>query len=420
MNSKRIAILLFIFGCFTSGASATTNSVDLFSDNKITCSEMHKYPQKIFKENPDLGSGYGSPIEVEYECQGGLASLPFLKRILRLAERIRSEGGPQYCTGSIIHAHWRYYHFELLRAGLAPNLLQIADKDPDKSEKLSRYFEYWANQSPGNGRLYTEFQTERARAQILLTKYYRERFSFPQKKAAEVAAAAMSIIIDRATGSFTGADSDNDSEQLSTIAQNLRKPSVTASALREFLAAKPTQAEIDEGLKAALLTNKPLSIISLLVDNLEKPDYGDESALFFALRNKRYVSLLIEKGASVNYANGFGKTPLFYAVENNAFEIVQLLLARGANPNQTYKTEAELKKFECSYNIRHFGRSVLMHAAQHADVKIVRLLVKNGAKVEAVDSLGLNALDYAIQYQRQPNIDYLRSLGMKPSQLRPQ
>jgi hypothetical protein len=177
-------------------------------------------------------------------------------------------------------------------------------------------------------------------------------------------------------------------------------------------------AEIDQALKAALLHNQSKQVIALLATHLNPIDNGDESALFFALHNKKYIQLLLNKGAAIDYVNGFGKTALFYAIENNTHSIVKYLLQKGANPNHPYKSKAELKKedvFECKYQIEHTKRTPLMHAAHHSDIKMLKLLLKYGTRLNDLDELGFNALDYAILFKQPKNAQFLRSKGLKPN-----
>ncbi len=402
----------------TQYSVAATENIDPISDKNITCKEMHRYPQKIFsKFDIDLGSGHGSPIEVDYECHDGLASLPFLKHIYRLTEVIRSEG-PRSCTGSIVHAHWRYYHFDLLLAGLAPNILLKPEMQLGNTNKLQAYFEYWASQSPSNYNQYKAFLTERKKAQPLLTKYYQQRFGFTHKKANAIATKALLLFTNHAAGSYPESSrySDEPPKKLSQAAQLLKFKNPDMALLKNILATHSPEEEIDQALKTALLKHQSKDLIVLLISHLKTVNHGDESALFFALDNQKNVELLLSKGAAVDYENGFGKTPLFYAVENSNYLMANFLISHGANPNHAYKSAAELKEnTECIYDIQHAKRTLLMHAAQHSDIKMLKLLIQHGARLQEVDELGFNALDYAIHSHKASNIIFLQSLGAKPN-----
>jgi ankyrin repeat protein len=74
------------------------------------------------------------------------------------------------------------------------------------------------------------------------------------------------------------------------------------------------------------------------------------------------VSLLLDKGATVNKKDNFGATALIYASENGQAEVVSLLLAKGA--------QVDAKTNE--------GKPALYYASGHPDV--AKLLVEKGAK----------------------------------------
>ena len=54
-----------------------------------------------------------------------------------------------------------------------------------------------------------------------------------------------------------------------------------------------------------------------------------------------------------------------------------------------------------------------MHAAQHADVSILKLLLDRGAAKDAVDAGGWNAADYALAARQDGNAAFLRSIGVR-------
>ena len=112
----------------------------------------------------DLGSGAGSPNGVDYECEGGLASLEFTKTLHDLADQIRSEGPQHICSGSTVHAHWRFFHYELLEAGLAPDIYALHrgewEKDSIYGRHQNDYFRLWAHQGLYNFELYNTFWKE--------------------------------------------------------------------------------------------------------------------------------------------------------------------------------------------------------------------------------------------------------------------
>ena len=90
------------------------------------------------------------------------------------------------------------------------------------------------------------------------------------------------------------------------------------------------------------------------------------------------MSLLLAKGADVNFLGRDGETPL---MEANSAEKVKLLVTRGAQVNTTDKA----------------GRTALMHAVDRGDVEVVEALLQAGADASVVNQEGATALMYALQ-----------------------
>jgi len=83
------------------------------------------------------------------------------------------------------------------------------------------------------------------------------------------------------------------------------------------------------------------------------------------------VELLLAKGADPNKANKDGETPLFDASGQGHVEVVELLLAKGADPNKEDKD----------------GWTPLFWACRYPHVEVVELLLKAGADVNQLDNL---------------------------------
>jgi hypothetical protein len=405
-----------------------------WDDHLVSCEEMHKYPNEVFDEKYlDLGSGHGSPNEVDYYCEGGLGNLPFLNKLIRLAEGIRSEGPQHICTGSIVHLHWRAFHFELLKGGLAPDINARHDEEWEKSadswqpynlyENELKYFKLWAHQSLYNFELYNNFWREYAQVKPELTDYYCNKFKYFSDNADYYADHALRIIVRYAAGSFPY-DLQGGTPDISEIEKFIMNPKITENDLAVFLSKGVSQQDLDQALKVALLYAKPQNFLNILFANGARIDSGDESALFFSLRNIDSVRFLLEHGADVNYENGFGKTALFYAIGFKDHELAELLIQNKADVNHAYASKEELSEKIWSNNpfyqsyclLEHAKRTPLMHAAQNSDVSMIRLLLENGARLEALDEMGYNALDYAFMGKKNENIAYLESLGLKKAQ----
>jgi hypothetical protein len=403
-----------------------------FHRTELSCAEMRQHPAEVFAEDIDLGSGAGWTVEVEYDCPEGLGNLPFLRRLAHLADAVRG-AQDQDCDGAISFIQQRSFAFSLLKAGFAPALflresekMQARKGGPeylaadDLYPNQLRYFAAWSLASFSNFQLHRAFLAESDRALPLLAAHYQEKFHISPAKARTLARHGLMIYLKWAAGTF----SEDELVPPPPLVQLSFDRRSTVAGLRKALAASPAPgpAEIDRALKVALLHNRPHPYLALLVQQLKTLDTGNESAIFFALGDVNNVKFLLEHGAAVDRANGFGKTPLFYAIGRGDLRLVKLLLDHGADVNRSYKKEAQLEPnsqaigAECSaYRfIQHSRRTPLMHAAQHAGAPMLELLLARRARREDVDGMGFNALDYARMGHRPANAAFLRSLGLHP------
>jgi hypothetical protein len=419
MNRSRKAVFLGLGLALlvTAGGTALAQAPAGFTGEVLTCERMQNHPLDVFSGNIYLKSGAFRPIWID-DCEESLEHLPFLRRLFRLTETIH---GP-FCQGNAYDLSMDY-GLDVARAGFAPSLLpRQAEAKAAFDQNMHRtlkYFAAWSRQSLSNFRLYRAFFSEYDKGLPRLTEHYRRRFRLPEATARAAARQALSILVDRAGGAFP---SSREIEAPSRLMQLSIDGKSTLADLRATLAAAPGpgQEQIDQALKAALLYGKPRPYLSLLVERIETLNAGDESAIFFALENPGNVAFLLEHGAEADYANGFGKTPLFYAIALGDRRLVELLLDHGADVNHPYKSAAELGPavdslgLQCREQpyISNSRRTPLMHAAQHGDVKMLALLLQRGARLEDVDESGSNAIDYAAR--RPANAAFLRSLGMTP------
>lgn len=400
-----------------------------WDDHYVSCEEMQKYPEKVFGvKGVDLGSGAGSPNGVDYECEGGLASLQFMKKLHDLADQIRSEGPAHICSGSSVHAHWRYFHYELLEAGLAPDIYALYREEREKNaevysryENALSYFRLWAHESLYNFELYNNFWKGYNHVKPALIRHYKQKCHVSSEKATDYADNALSRFVTWAAGSYEY-DLQGGKPSITPIEKAVADPNTTTKNLADIIEQKVPQDDLDQALTAALLYQRSRGILELLLKKGARINSGDESALFFALRNREHVRLLLARGADVNYENGFGKTALFYAIGFNDIGMVRLLLDHKADVNHAYKSkesiEAEFAFVPLYCLLTHYKRTPLMHAAQHGDVALIKLLLKRGAKLDAVDQKEFNAADYARMGQKPENLHYLRSLGLKENMSR--
>src|SRR5206468_2812775 len=169
-------------------------------------------------------------------------------------------------------------------------------------------------------------------------------------------------------------------------------------------------------LRKAILDHEPLETIRAIPRTVATLDGDDdernESLLSTAVEYPEALAYLLERGANPNRANAFGKTPLMYAAQHNAFASAKLLLDHGANPSAA----TEQPKDTCYYSLQTTKVTALHYAVRYASTDLVSLLLDRGAAVFA-KAVGYPygasqlPLDWLRRYtgtdakERNPNID---------------
>jgi ankyrin repeat protein len=175
------------------------------------------------------------------------------------------------------------------------------------------------------------------------------------------------------------------------------------------------------GLTALLFAarNGQVEAARTLIDagaDINLPDADGNHALSVAILNTHYdvAKLLLERGANPNLAAGDGRTPLYSAVEQHdvdwsprparketdqttSLEVIQLLLAHGANPNAQLRKASPIVKFAQDGGDRSMaaGATPFMRAARSADVEVMRLLLEYNAEPTLANQDGHTALTAA-------------------------
>ena len=396
--------------------------LDPFDDNKITCKEMHAMPERVFDTTYgiDFGAGRYSPTELEDDCEGGLRSLGFLDGLYNLAEAILNDGGCD--RGSTLYVALRYYQFDLIALGIAPGLSRFSYTERyEIDSRTAKYFRYWAYQSVSNYELYEQFWHQHSLAYPKLISHFQHTLRIPEEKAKKYARNALNRFMGRAAGSLSINYSDSKIE-LSPLQKTIADTASSYDDIKNQLVKTNAQKTLNQALKIAVLLHRSTDVIDLLMKQGAEIDSGYESALFFALRDISMVKYLLAKGAQVDYANTFGKTVLFYAIQRNDLELVKLLVENGANVNRTYVDKQTIEKLGWNENktpffmsvncLQHTKRTPLMHAAQNGNLLILKYLIEMGAKIDAIDEMEYNALDYAHLGKNEDNIEYLQSIGL--------
>jgi ankyrin repeat protein len=156
--------------------------------------------------------------------------------------------------------------------------------------------------------------------------------------------------------------------------------------------------------------------------NVSDPD--GTTALVFAIINSHYdaARLLVESGANPNLADTAGMAALYAAVDVNtlgeiygrpgkkvvndssALDLVNVLLAHGADPNAPLKSAALYRAHTPGEPTLGEGATPLMRAAKNGDVATMRLLLEHGADPSLRQKNGTTALMLAAGLGRGLNV----------------
>jgi ankyrin len=185
-------------------------------------------------------------------------------------------------------------------------------------------------------------------------------------------------------------------------------------------------------------------LIAAGADVNQPTEYG-WTPLLTAVNNRNYqlARLLIEHGANVNLANKGGWTPLYLAIDNrnieggdypvpkpdlDHFEMIRLLLEKGADPNLRVKDNTLTRTIFTMQWFYEDGATPFVRAAQSSDTAVMSLLLEYGADPQAATANGDNALTASagigwvdgVTYERSPkeNLEAVRmllDLGLDPN-----
>lgn len=159
------------------------------------------------------------------------------------------------------------------------------------------------------------------------------------------------------------------------------------------------------------------------------------SVLLEAVKNENFaiVKVLLENGIDANDSKNGDSDALVEAAKNNSVEIVEILLSKGAKLNQNRQKislilENALKKnrIEIAIALIQAGanpntkflenrNTILSHAAAKGEIKLVKLLLKKGAKVNDLNGKESLALLKAVRYKQSKIVAQLLSAGANPN-----
>jgi ankyrin repeat protein len=165
--------------------------------------------------------------------------------------------------------------------------------------------------------------------------------------------------------------------------------------------------------------------------NVDQRDFKKRSALELAIILKRteMIDLLIAEGANVNRQNKGGRTPLIWAsMRFGSTEVINTLIDAGADPNGIDPIGQPALLYSVLYGkpdqtkalvlrgadpdmmmTRKWKASVLSVAIRYKKPSAVQIMVAGGADIEARDARGRNAREQAA---RLPNVLYAIDRGV--------
>lgn len=159
-------------------------------------------------------------------------------------------------------------------------------------------------------------------------------------------------------------------------------------------------------LALAVLRNKPAMVKALLaqgadinapirfgegewpvvsgLESAQRPELAAGSTPLIMARDAAMVSLLLQAGAEKSVKNGYGWSAVFYYTHHGSVEMLDTLLAAGADINATADVDPS-----------HRGTTALMWAAYMNRTAHLQTLLKYQPKRDVRDAAGKTALDYA-------------------------
>ena len=124
--------------------------------------------------------------------------------------------------------------------------------------------------------------------------------------------------------------------------------------------------------------------VSSGLQRAQRPELAAGSTPLIMARDVAMATILLQAGAEKNVKNGYGWSAVFYYTHHGSIEMLDALLAAGADINATADVDPS-----------HRGTTALMWAAYMNRTAHLQTLLKYQAKRDIRDAAGKTALDYA-------------------------
>ena len=156
-----------------------------------------------------------------------------------------------------------------------------------------------------------------------------------------------------------------------------------------------------EGLKKLLEKGVDLKEPVMFGCEYDLEDHDEIIPLFFAIRSYaslEFIEFLVQNGADLFALDDQGLSAVDIAIKFKRKDIVAFCLSQGFDMNETK---------------RKSGMTPLMLASCFSDIKMIELLLKNGADVNKIDNHGMSAKDYAKRLGQKSVLAFLDKKGAK-------
>jgi ankyrin repeat protein len=167
--------------------------------------------------------------------------------------------------------------------------------------------------------------------------------------------------------------------------------------------------------------------------DLNAPDPEGTTALVRAIINSHYDTawVLVEEGANPNITDGSGMAALYAAVDmsslgeiygmpprrvadkHSVLDLIEMLLARGADVNARLKRATLMRNHTPGEGSLGEGATPLMRAAKNGDYRAMEILLKHGADVSLKQRQGATALLFACGFGRGTSA-FAEDVGTEP------
>ncbi len=154
-------------------------------------------------------------------------------------------------------------------------------------------------------------------------------------------------------------------------------------------------------MKSLIENGIDLSKPILIGEEYDLDDYDEISPLFYSIRKYASIEMLelfIESGIDLHETDLDGISALDIAIKFKRKDVIQFCIDREMDLNCTK---------------RKSGILPLMLASCFSDVGTVELLLKHGAKINAIDKSGMSAKDYAKKLGQKNVVLFLDGKGAK-------